>query len=146
MSQSIEREQRVFAILFLIIAVFAVIASLFTWGSGYLFSEEISSRSLLPIVDLLVTFPLSVLSGIYLLKNRSIGYILGLVLAGTLLFGSVAVYVSIYIENEYNLELFIPPISGILLGFSYVYWISTRIDLVTPSQSHKPHSKLALDR
>lgn len=115
-------EQRLFAILFLTISAFALIGSLYTWGSGLLFDQQKSHELLLPIVDLILTFPLSFAAGYLLLKDHRLGFILGLILAGSLLYGSIAVYIELYLMESYSWRLAAPPIAGIALSVVYFNW------------------------
>jgi len=115
-------EQRLFAILFLTISAFAFIGSLYSWGSGVLFDQQKSHELLLPIVDLLFTFPLSLAAGYLLIKSHPLGFTMGLILAGSLLYGSIAVYVEIYLMESYSWRLVVPPIAGIALSVIYINW------------------------
>jgi hypothetical protein len=48
--------------LFLLTGIFCVVSSLFAWGSGWLFSIDSLDLFLLPMSDLVVTAPLSLIT------------------------------------------------------------------------------------
>jgi hypothetical protein len=117
---------KTFAWLFFLTGVFAIVGALFTWGIGWLFKQTELNTSLLPIADLIIAGPLSIISSYGLFRKKTWGVILGLLTCGVYVFGSVLVYIQvIWIGSPYNFQLIIPPFFGIGISISFFICVLT---------------------
>lgn len=115
---------KTFAWVFIATGVFAIVGALFSWGEGWLFSQERLLTVLLPAADLLVAGPLSLLAGRGMLLDRRSRVIFGLMASGVYLFGSVLVYVLVFWQGPpYPMRLVIPPIFGVSFSFVFLRWV-----------------------
>lgn len=118
------RLQILFAWLFLSTGIFALVGALFSWGRGWLFSQTDLSDVLIPMADLVLAGPLSLVAAYGLWRNRVWGIYLGLVTAGTYLSGSVLVFISlIWFGMPYPMQLVVPPVFGLGIAVSYIIWV-----------------------
>ena len=114
------KRSKTYAICFFTFGLFAIIGSLFSWGKGWLFTQKFLPDVLIPILDLIITFPLSIISSIGLWKNRKFGITIGLVTCGVYLFGSILVLITVVWNGAPNpIHLILPAILGI--SFSIVF-------------------------
>lgn len=122
--------RRAYGWLFLSTGIFAIVGALFTWGSGWLFAKDDLSESIIPMADLLIAGPFSVLAGIGLLAAKRWGKILGIACSGIYIYGSIQVYF-LLIRNgpPYPWQLLVPPIFGLGIAFSFMYLIYKRLQL-----------------
>jgi len=122
---------KLFAWLFITTGIFAIAGALYTWGDGWLFAEQSLFKKLIPLADLVVAGPISLMAGYGIGTKKRWGAIAGLVSCGIYLFGSVLVYIMI-VEGLLPLELryIIPPIFGIGISLSFIVWVykSKRVD------------------
>jgi hypothetical protein len=124
MGVKVNRLQILFAWLFLSTGIFALVGGLFTWGKGWLFSQTDLSDVLLPIADMVLTSPLSLVAAYGLWRNRVWGIYLGLVTAGIYLYGSVLVFILlIWFGKPYPMQLVVPPVFGLGIAVSYIIWV-----------------------
>ena len=118
-----------FGVFFLLTGIFSFVSSLFAWGQGWLFSIKNINLFLVPMADLLTTFPLSIITAYGILKNKSWGILFGIFTSGIYFFGSIIVFIIIfYNTNPFQFQLFIPSIIGFL--FSITFFIYTVINKV----------------
>jgi hypothetical protein len=75
---------------------------------------------LIPWADIILTGPISLISGYGILKNLNWGRILGLFTSGIYILGSVLVFITIVWNNNYSIFLIFPSISGLLIGVGFV--------------------------
>ena len=130
----IRHTETIFAWLFLTTGVFAIVGSLYTWGDGPLFSEVDLVDFQLPMADLLLTGPLSIIASIGIWKQKKWGRALGLMAGGIFVFGSIEVYIGlIWNGPPFPPELIIPPLFGI--GIAVAFLIYT---LKTPNLTLNP--------
>jgi hypothetical protein len=129
--------ERISTFFFFMTGIFAIIGALYAWGDGFLFDQKNLSIVLIPLADLLVTGPLSLLAAYGIGSKKDWGHIIGLMVCGIYLFGSALVYI-ILIWNgaPYPLQLVIPPIFGISFSIAY----SLRF-LLSPS-TNRPKNRL----
>jgi len=119
-------KNKTFGILFLLTGIFAIAGGLYTWGDGSIFSQTELLKVLIPWADLILTGPLSLVSGFCILKNLNVGRIFGLITSGIYIFGSILVFITIVWNNNYSVFLIVPSISGFLIGTSYIVFIFNR--------------------
>ncbi len=110
---------KLFGILFILTGFFAIAGGLYTWGDGYIFSQNELVNVLIPWADIMLTGPLSLVCGYGVLKNQYWGQILGLNVSGIYIFGSFLVFISIFWNNNYSIFLIIPAISGLAIGLGF---------------------------
>lgn len=103
---------KAFGILFTLTGIFAIVGGLYTWGDGSIFLQRELLSVWIPWADIILTGPVSIISGYGILKNLTWGRILGLVTSGIYLFGSVLVFITIVWNNDYAHFLLVPSISG----------------------------------
>lgn len=111
---------KTFGILFILTGIFAIAGGLFTWGDGSIFSQTELLNVLLPWADIILTGPLSLISGYGILKNLKWAKIIGLLTSGIYIFGSVLVFITIVWNNNYSVFLILPSVSGFLIGSCFV--------------------------
>ncbi|MFM9984269.1 MAG: hypothetical protein ACKVOK_03505 [Flavobacteriales bacterium] len=111
---------KTFGILFILTGTFAIFGGFYTWGDGSIFSQTELLTVLIPWADIVLTGPLSLISGYGILKNLKWGRILGLLTCGIYIFGSVLVFVTIVWNNDYSVFLVVPSISGFFIGAGFV--------------------------
>jgi hypothetical protein len=112
-----------FGVLFILTGIFAIVGGLYTWGDGSIFSKTELLTVLIPWADILLTGPISLFSGLGILKNRSWAYVLGLITSGIYFFGSLLVFITIVWNKDYSIFLIAPSISGFLIAAAYVTWV-----------------------
>jgi len=111
---------KIFGILFILTGIFAIAGGLYTWGDGTIFSQTELLTVLIPWADIILTGPISLISGYGILKNLNWGRILGLFTSGIYILGSVLVFITIVWNNNYSVFLIVPSISGLLIGVGFV--------------------------
>lgn len=111
---------KTFGILFILTGVFAVAGGLYTWGDGSIFSKTELLTALIPWADIILTGPVSLVSGYGLIRNRKWGSVVGLMTSGIYIFGSVLVFITVFWNKDYSVFLLTPSISGFLIGVGYV--------------------------
>ncbi len=124
MSIKSQRTFSVFAWLFFTTGVFAIIGSLFSWGEGWLFSNFNISNGLIPLADLILSGPISMIAAYGLWVKRAWGIYLGLFTSGIYGFGSVLVFISvIWNGSPYPIQLVVPPLAGLSIAISFFCWV-----------------------
>ena len=111
--------KKVFAILFILTGIFAIAGGLYTWGDGSIISQTELAKVLIPWADIILTGPISLMSGYGILKEQRWGEILGLLSSGIYIFGSILVFISIIWNANYSMFLIIPAASGLLIGVGF---------------------------
>ena len=111
---------KIFGILFILTGIFAIAGGLYTWGDGSIFSQTELLTVLIPWADIILTGPISLISGYGILKNLNWGRILGLFTSGIYILGSVLVFITIVWNNNHSIFLIFPSISGLLIGAGFV--------------------------
>ena len=111
---------KIFAILFILTGIFAIVGGLYTWGAGSIFSQTELLRVLIPFTDIILTGPISLFSGYSILRDLNRGRIFGLITSGIYIYGSFLVFITILWNNDYSAFLIVPSISGFLIGAGYV--------------------------
>jgi len=111
---------KTFGILFIMTGIFAIAGGLYTWGDGSIFSQTELLTVLIPWADIILTGPISLISGYGILKNLNWGRILGLFTSGIYILGSVLVFITIVWNNNYSVLLLVPSIFGLLIGVGFV--------------------------
>jgi len=118
---------KIFGVLFILTGIFAIIGGLYTWGDGSLFSQTELLTVLIPWADIILTGPISLISGYGIIKKLYWGLILGLLTSGIYLFGSLLVFITIFWNNDYSVFLIVPSISGLIIGSGFaVFTISKK--------------------
>ena len=110
---------KTFGILFIMTGIFAIAGGLYTWGDGSIFSKTELLTVLIPWADIILTGPISLISGYGILKNLNWGRILGLSTSGIYILGSVLVFITIIWNNNFSVFLLVPSISGLLIGVGF---------------------------
>lgn len=110
---------KIFGILFTLTGIFAIAGGLYTWGDGSIFSQTELLKVLIPWADVLLTGPLSLLSGYAILKKISWAKIFGLLTSGIYLLGSVLVFITIIWNSDYSIFLIVPSVSGFLIAIGF---------------------------
>lgn len=111
--------KKIFGILFLLTGIFAILGGLYTWGDGSIFLQTELLTVLIPWADVIFTGPISLISSYGILKNKRWGNVCGLLTSGTYIFGSILVFITIFWNTNYSLFLFIPSVSGLLIGIGF---------------------------
>lgn len=109
-----------FGALFLLTGFFAIAGGFYTWGDGYILSQSQLIKVLIPWADIIFTGPLSLLTGFGLLSGKAWGNHLALFTSGVYAFGSVLVFILLYLNNQFQWHLFIPAVSGLTIGVAYL--------------------------
>lgn len=112
--------KKVFGILFILTGIFAIVGGLYTWGNGSIFSQTELLTVLIPWADIILTGPISLVSGYGVIKNLFWGSVFGLVTSGIYILGSVLVFIAIVWNNDYSVFLIVPSVSGFLIGWGFV--------------------------
>ena len=111
---------KVFSILFTLTGIFAIAGGLYTWGDGIILTQTELIKVLIPWADIILTGQLSIICGIGIYKRKDWAEILGLVVSGMYVFGSLLVFINLVWNGYFSLLLFIPAISGLLIGMGYI--------------------------
>lgn len=111
---------KLFGILFVLTGIFAIVGGLYTWGDGSIFQQKELIKVLIPLADVILTGPLSIICGIGIMKHRDWGRVLGLATSGIYIFGSTLVFISIFWNKDYSIYLIVPALSGALIGIGYI--------------------------
>jgi len=111
---------KTFGILFVLTGIFAITGGLYTWGDGSIFSQTELLTVLIPWADILLTGPISLISGYGILKSQNWGRILGLFTSGIYMLGSVLVFITIVWNGDYSVFLIVPSISGFFIGAGFL--------------------------
>ncbi len=121
---------KVFGILFILTGIFAIAGGLYTWGDGSIFSQTELLKVLIPWADVLLTGPLSLLSGYAILKKLSWAKIFGLLTSGIYLLGSVLVFITIAWNSDYSVFLIVPSVSGFLIAIGFTVFVLREKSLI----------------
>jgi hypothetical protein len=120
-NNNIKPSEKNYGYLFLLTGIFCVVSSLFAWGRGWLFSINSLDLFLLPMSDLVVTAPLSLITSSGILKGRRWGFKLGLITAGVYIFGSVQVFITLYWQSTpYSYLWIFPAAFGFVFAISFI--------------------------
>jgi hypothetical protein len=111
---------KAFGTLFILTGIFALAGGLYTWGDGSIFSQTELLTVLIPWADIILTAPLSLISGYGVLRKRHWGKSLGLVTSGIYIFGSMLVFITIIWNKDYSIFLLAPSVSGLVIGTGFV--------------------------
>jgi len=115
---------RIFSLLFFTTGLFAFVGSLFCWGEGWLFEQTNLLNIILPLADLILTAPLSILTAYGIASQKYWGIYLGIFTSGIYSLGSILVFILvIWNGSPYPLQLIIPPIFGLSISILYVIWV-----------------------
>lgn len=114
---------KTFGILFILTGIFAITGGLYTWGDGSIFSQTELLTVLIPWADIILTGPISLVSGYGILKDLYWGRSLGLLTSGVYILGSVLVFITIVWNDDYSFFLTVPSISGFIIGVGFVVFI-----------------------
>jgi len=109
--------------MFCLTGIFAICGGLYTWGAGSIFDEQSLEKALVPIADILITGPLSLIAGIGIFRHRYWGRLIGLSVGGIYIFGSTLVIIGVIWNHSPDLTLILPAVFGALLAGSYMYWM-----------------------
>ena len=108
-----------FGILFLVTGFLALIGALYTWGRGPIWTAE-PVFALIPLADLLLAAPASVVAGIALLLKKSWALRWTLLVSGMYVYGSILVWLLLLLFPHYRSpELWIAPVWGLLLAIYF---------------------------
>ncbi|MFN4084194.1 MAG: hypothetical protein ACK4K9_11235 [Bacteroidia bacterium] len=113
---------KLFGWLFLLTGVFAILGGLYTWGDGSIFLQNELIMVLIPWADIILTGPVSVITGYALLKHINWANKAGLFTSGIYLFGSVQVFITMIWNYHFSIILFIPALSGLLIALMFLRW------------------------
>lgn len=115
---------KLFSIFFFTTGLFAFVGSLFCWGAGWLFEQTNLLNIILPLADLILTAPLSILTAYGIASQKYWGIYLGIFTSGIYSLGSILVFIMVlWNGNPYPLQLIIPPIFGLSISILYVIWV-----------------------
>ena len=96
-------------------------SSLSAWGSGWLFEQIPGYDLTLPMADLWLTAPISLIAAHGLFREKRYGMVLGLVASGIYLLGSVIVYLyEFWVLASPSWYMIIPPIFGVAISVGFV--------------------------
>lgn len=110
---------KIYGILFILTGTFAILGGFYTWGNGSIFSQTELLTVLIPWADIVLTGPLSIITGYGILNKKNWGEIFGLITSGIYIFGSVLVFITIIWNNDYSIFLLVPSLSGFFIGTSF---------------------------
>ncbi len=114
----------VFTLFFMFTGLFAVVGGLFTWGKGWILTHEVEADVLIPLADVVLAGPTSLVTTWALYRKKDWGILLGLMVAGMYLFGSVQVYIRVgFHDGPCPWEWVVPPVAGIGFSLAYVAWV-----------------------
>lgn len=115
---------KLFAWLFITTGIFAIAGALYTWGNGWLFAQHNLLNKLIPLADLLIAGPVSLIAGYGVARQKQWGIIAGLVTCGIYLFGTALVYIMIAnAALPFELKYLLPPVFGISTTLSFIVWV-----------------------
>jgi hypothetical protein len=110
-----------FGYMFLLTAIFSLVSSLFAWGQGWLFSVNELNLFLMPMADLIVTTPLSLIAASGILNGRKWRFKLGLIASGVYIFGSVLVFITLVWQGSpYSIKLVFHSVFGFLFSTWFI--------------------------
>lgn len=109
-----------FALLFILTGVFAIAGGLYTWGDGSIFDQTELLIVLIPWADVILTGPVSIITGLGLFKKKSWAVHLGSFTSGIYVFGSALVFISMMWKRNLELFLIIPAVSGLFIGIGFL--------------------------
>ena len=99
-------KHKLFGWLFLLTGIFSFISSSFAWGKGWLFTFNNFNDFLIPMANLIVIGPLSLISAFGILKMKNWGLKIGTLTAGAYIYSSFLVFIiPIWHGPPYPIEL-----------------------------------------
>ncbi len=113
-------KNKIYGIFFILTGIFALVGGLFTWGTGPIWEEGEIIKKLLPLADLLLATPLSLLAGAGLLSKKAWGTVFGLVSCGIYLYGSAQVYIIMTENEDFNILWTIPTVFGVVFSGLFI--------------------------
>jgi FtsH-binding integral membrane protein len=120
---------RVFSITLLLTGIFAAIGALYRWGDGPIHTAPLGADLEIYVAELVIAAPISILASVGIKKMKRWGMLLALLAVGVYIYGSVLVYAAVFLAGSpYPLKLIIPPVFGITLSISLIYWIWKHFD------------------
>lgn len=100
---------KAFGILFILTGFFAIAGGLYTWGDGSILAQTELLHVLIPWADIVLTGPVSLVSGFGIYRQVRWAQSLGLVTCGIYLLGSVLVFITMVWNRDYSVFLLVPP-------------------------------------
>ncbi len=88
-----------------------------------MFSQTQLAKVLIPWADVLLTAPLSIASGIGLMRKKQWAYYLAAATSGIYLFGTALVFISMIWNRDYSVFLIVPASSGGTIALLYLSWV-----------------------
>jgi len=108
--------------LFVLTVIFAIAGGFYTWGGGIINYQNELIDVLIPLAYIILTGPLSIFCGIGILRHRQSSELLGIAVSGIYIFGSLQVFITMFWNTSFSIMLFIPAISGLLIGLGFIGW------------------------
>lgn len=115
---------RILSIVLFLFGLFAFFGSLVMWGEGFLFSFPSGVDYRLPVTDILVNAPASVLAAIGLWGMKHWGYSVSQFVAGFYVYASVEIFVEVIQSGPpYPVEIVIPQVMAVAVAVILVLYL-----------------------
>lgn len=121
---------KILSILLFAFGVLAFVGSAFLWGEGFILRPPAGVSIALPIADIVINAPASILAAIGLWQLRRYGYLAGYFVAGFYLYASAFILVEALWERPPDFwAIFVPQILAVLVALTLLVYLPRVRDL-----------------
>jgi hypothetical protein len=114
----------VLAVLLMLFGLLAFFGSLFLWGGGFLLSFPAGVDLALPVTDILVNAPASILAAIGLWRLARWGYAASQFVAGFYTYASVDIFVMVAQKGPpYPVAIILPQVLALIVAAALVFYL-----------------------
>ena len=115
---------RILAALLFLFGLLAFFGSLFLWGEGFILRFPAGVDYSLPVADILVNAPASIIASIGLWKMRRYGYAAAQFVAGFYVYASVEIFVDVAQGDlPASAEIVAPQVLAVLVAMALVFYL-----------------------
>lgn len=99
------------AVVLAFFGIFALLGSLFLWGSGFIFTAPPGVEIAFPVTDILINAPASMITAAGLWRLRKYGYLGSYFVSGFYIYASIYIFVEvIQAGSPYPFEIVLPQV------------------------------------
>lgn len=97
--------------------LFAIAGSIFLWGQGFILRPPEGVNVALPLADILINGPASIVAGVGLWRRRRFGYLAAYFVAGIYLYASAFILVEAFQERPPDFwAIVVPQVAAVLVA------------------------------
>lgn len=115
---------KLLSVLLFAFGILALFGSIFLWGEGFILRPLAGVDISLPIADILINAPASILAAVGLWRLRRVGYLASYFVAGFYLYASVFILVDVFVERPPEFwAILIPQVLAVLVALTLLLYL-----------------------